>query len=55
MSMEAQTWTAIALLGATLFGTLFWLGNRIDAQGARSCAQTARMRVLMPRPPGSTP
>lgn len=35
MSMEAQAWTAIGLLAATLIGSLFYLGNRIDSLGAR--------------------
>jgi hypothetical protein len=33
--MEAATWTAIAVLAAANLGTLFYLGARIDAQGAR--------------------
>ena len=33
--MEAQAWTAIGLLAATLLGTLFYLGNRIDSLGAK--------------------
>ncbi len=33
--MQAQAWTAIGLLAATLLGTLFYLGNRIDSLGAR--------------------
>lgn len=33
--MEAQAWTAIGLLAATLFGALFYLGNRIDSVGAK--------------------
>ena len=33
--MEAQAWTAIWLLAATLVGSLFYLGNRIDSLGAR--------------------
>ena len=33
--MEAQAWTAIAVLAATLVGSLFYLGNRIDFLGAR--------------------
>jgi len=32
--MEAVAWTAIGLLGATLVGSFFYLGGRIDAQGA---------------------
>ncbi|MGH9198091.1 MAG: hypothetical protein ACRD1T_20455 [Acidimicrobiia bacterium] len=34
-AMEAQAWTAIGLLAATLVGTLFYLGNWIDSLGAR--------------------
>jgi hypothetical protein len=33
--IEAQAWTAIGLLTATLAGTLFYLGARIDALGSR--------------------
>lgn len=33
--MEAQAWTAIGLLAATLLGSLFYLGQRIDGLGAR--------------------
>lgn len=33
--MEAQVWTLIGLLTATLFGALFYLGARIDGQSAR--------------------
>jgi hypothetical protein len=33
--VEAQAWTAIGLLAATLIGVLFYLGNRIDSLGAR--------------------
>ena len=39
--MEAQIWTLIGLLTATLFGALFYLGARIDALGARIDAQGA--------------
>jgi hypothetical protein len=28
--MEAQVWTLIGLLAATLFGSFFYLGSRID-------------------------
>ena len=28
--MEAQTWTVIGLLAATLFGALIYIGGRID-------------------------
>jgi hypothetical protein len=33
--MAAVAWTAIGLLAATLFGTLYYLGGRIDALGTR--------------------
>lgn len=33
--MVGVAWTAIGLLAATLLGTLFYLGSRIDALGAR--------------------
>jgi hypothetical protein len=32
--MLAVTWSALGLLGAVLFGSFFYLGNRIDALGA---------------------
>lgn len=41
--MEAQIWTLIGLLTATLLGTLFYLGARIDALGSRIDAQGARL------------
>lgn len=33
--MAEVAWTAIGMLGATLFGSLFWLGSRIDGLGSR--------------------
>jgi hypothetical protein len=33
--MDAAIWTAIGLLAATSLGTLFYLGSKIDALGAR--------------------
>ena len=33
--MEGVAWTAIGLLAATLFGSLFYLGGRIDNLAAR--------------------
>jgi hypothetical protein len=33
--MTAVAWTAIGLLAATIFGTLYYLGGKIDALGAR--------------------
>jgi hypothetical protein len=45
--MEAQAWTAIALLAATLLGSLFSLGgrldSRIDAVGGRLDARIDRL------------
>jgi hypothetical protein len=45
--MEAQTWTAIGLLAATLLGLLVYLGTRIDALGSemRSQFQAQRARI----------
>lgn len=37
--MEAAVWTAIGLLAATSLGSLFYLGTRIDALGARMDAR----------------
>jgi hypothetical protein len=37
--MEAQAWTAIGLLAATLLGALFYLGNRIDVLGSEMRGQ----------------
>jgi hypothetical protein len=37
--MEAATWTAIGVLAATSLGTLFYLGQRIDALGGRMDAR----------------
>ena len=49
-AMEAATWTAIAILAATSLGSLFYLGARIDALGARLDAridaQAAEIREL---------
>jgi hypothetical protein len=41
--MAVVAWAAIALLAATLFGSLFYLGNRIDALGARIDSFEARL------------
>jgi len=41
--MVAVAWAAIGLLGATLFGNLYWLGGRIDALGARMDAKFDRL------------
>ena len=32
--MQAQTWTVIGLLAATLFAVLFYLGAKIDSLGS---------------------
>lgn len=49
-TMEAASWTAIAILAATSLGSLFYLGARIDALGARLDAridaQAAEIRAL---------
>lgn len=34
MNMEQVAWTLIALLAGTLFGTLIYLGNKIDAMNS---------------------
>ncbi len=47
--MEAQVWTLIGLLAGTLIGTLYYLGNRIDALGNR---MDARMDGLSGRMDG---
>jgi hypothetical protein len=39
--MEAQAWTAVALLGASLIGSFGYLGAHIDALGARIDEQGA--------------
>jgi len=41
--MAAVAWTAIGLLAATLFGTPYYLGARLDALGARIDALGARL------------
>jgi hypothetical protein len=33
--MTAVAWTAIGLLAATIFGSLYYLGGKIDSLGAR--------------------
>ena len=33
--MAAVAWSAIGLLAATLFGSLYWLGSRIDHLSTR--------------------
>jgi len=44
--MEAVAWTAIGLLAATLFGSFFYLGARIDALSGRIDAQSSRIDAL---------
>jgi hypothetical protein len=41
--MEAQAWTAIGLLAATLVGGHFYLGTRIDGLGDRIDGLGARL------------
>lgn len=41
--MEAQIWTLIGLLTATILGALFYLGTRIDALASRIDAQGVRI------------
>ena len=50
--MEAAQWTAIAILAAGLFGTLFHLGARIEALGSRIDALAARIDALTDRVAG---
>lgn len=45
--MEVATWTAIAVLAATSLGTLFYLGARIDALGARMDARIDSLEARM--------
>jgi hypothetical protein len=44
--MEAQAWTAVALLGASLIGSFGYLGAHIDALGARIDEQGAPLGVI---------
>jgi hypothetical protein len=41
--MAGVAWTTIGLLAATLFGTLYWLGGRMDMLGSRIDALGARL------------
>ena len=41
--MEQAVWTLIALLAGTLFGVLFFLGNKIDSINSRIDALGARL------------
>ena len=43
VGVEAVVWTAIGILAATSLGSLFFLGSRIDAVGARIGSLAARM------------
>ena len=43
IEMPAVAWTAIGLLGATLFASLFYLGGRIDALSNRVDALGAKL------------
>jgi len=47
--MAAVAWTAIGLLAATLFSSLFYLGGRIDALGGRIDALGERIDSLSAR------
>ena len=42
-AMEAAQWTAIGLVTAFAFGSLFYLGSRIDTLGSRTDALGARL------------
>jgi hypothetical protein len=44
-----QTWTAIGLMAATVFGSSYWLGSRIDALGGRIDALGGRIDGLSVR------
>jgi hypothetical protein len=43
MSEVEVAWTAIALLAGILFGTLFYLGNKIESINSRIDALAARL------------
>ncbi len=47
--MEQVAWTAIGLLAATLFGTLFYLGGKIDAINGSVDSLGARIDALSAR------
>ncbi len=53
MDMTQVAWTAIGLLAATLLGTLFYLGNKIDNINARidglSASLSGRIDALAAR------
>jgi hypothetical protein len=42
-SMDAATWTLIAILGASALGSFFYLGSRIDGLGEKIDAQGAEL------------
>jgi len=41
--MAEVAWTSIGLLAATLFGSFFWLGSRIDGLATRIDSLAAHM------------
>lgn len=41
--MEQVAWSAIGLLAASLFGSLHWLGSRIDGLSGRIDALATRL------------
>ncbi len=45
--MEAQVWTLIGLLAASILGMLFYLGNRIDALACEMRSGFARVDSRM--------
>ena len=47
--MDAAVWTLIALLGASTFGGIFYLGSRIDALAARMDAKFDRVDARFDR------
>jgi hypothetical protein len=47
--MEAQVWTLIGLLGATVLGSFVYLGQKIDALGGRIDGLSGRMDALAAR------
>jgi hypothetical protein len=44
--MEAQVWTVIGLFAAVAFGSIFYLGGRIDGLGGRIDGLHARIDTL---------
>jgi hypothetical protein len=47
--MDAAIWTLIALLGASTFGGIFYLGSRVDALSGRFDALADRMDTRFDR------